>query len=456
MINRATRLPQKHTNTVADPAVASLQGGQTVGTHGLPWPVEMLTMKKSRAQSATATKRPATAAKPKAQARIASKPASAKTPAKPARAKSAPVATSGKPAATSRRAATTKPSRVKDTPAPASNKATKPIAKAKSKPDTAPKTKSRTKPVIETPATAKPSTPKPMPAPIFKATPRPEPVIPAEKDISAKNKTGTIKDRLVLMVPEPHWLHAVWELSYQSILRAESALGPDWHGAKPILRLFDVTSQDTTSTSEATLRDIDIHGGVSHWYIDIPQPPRTYRADVGYLSKRGQFYMLARSNVVTPPKAGASEVLEDNWTQDVDKAGGAERVLAMSTGFESTNGPSQLKEFLEDQFKKPPREGSFGSGAIPSKLKKFFFDLDAELVVFGRTEPSATVTLQNERVPLRPDGSFTMRFSLPDSRQIIPAVSTSADGLEEQTIVLAVERNIKRLDVMTHDLNAEV
>ena len=35
-----------------------------------------------------------------------------------------------------------------------------------------------------------------------------------------------------------------------------------------------------------------------------------------------------------------------------------------------------------------------------------------------------------------------MRFSLPDSRQIIPAVAMSADGIEERTVVLAVAAGV--------------
>jgi hypothetical protein len=46
-----------------------------------------------------------------------------------------------------------------------------------------------------------------------------------------------------------------------------------------------------------------------------------------------------------------------------------------------------------------------------------------------------------------------MRFSLPDGRQIIPAVATSADGVEERTVVLAVERNTKALEPMVHEMN---
>jgi hypothetical protein len=79
--------------------------------------------------------------------------------------------------------------------------------------------------------------------------------------------------------------------------------------------------------------------------------------------------------------------------------------------------------------------------------------VDAELIVHGTTEPNARVTLQGEPAKLRPDGTFTIRFSLPDSRQIIPVVASSADGAEERTIVLAVERYTKELEPMIHDVD---
>jgi hypothetical protein len=110
---------------------------------------------------------------------------------------------------------------------------------------------------------------------------------------------------------------------------------------------------------------------------------------------------------------------------------------------------------MEERLRRPlgsPALSSFGSGAFPQqKDRKFFFVIDAELIVFGRTEPGARVTLQGEPVKLRADGTFTMRYSFPDGRQIIPAVAASADGVEERTIVLAVERNTKELEPMIHD-----
>jgi hypothetical protein len=237
------------------------------------------------------------------------------------------------------------------------------------------------------------------------------------------------------------------------VQRAEAALKQDWHGARPIIRLFDVTSQDTTSTSETPVRDIPIHGYGDTWYIEVTQPPRQYRADIGYVSRRGEFFVLARSNVVTPPKAGASETFEAGWPDlDTKKA---ERVLAMSTGFETSEGDSELRRYLEEKLKRSlggPKDTAFGTGAVPpGSIKKFFFELDAKLVVFGKTDPTAHVTLGNEPIQLSGDGTFFMSLSLPDSRQIIPAVATSADGVEERTIVLAVERNTKHLDPMIHD-----
>ncbi len=307
---------------------------------------------------------------------------------------------------------------------------------------------------------ARPSLP-PFRTPPAKSGKTAKPVAPAappgpNKDLSTPpskgGNGGPVKDRILLMVPDPFWLHASWELTSQSVQRAEAAFRQDWHGARPIIRLFDVTSQDTTSTSETPVRDIVVHGGCSNWYIDIPQPPRSYRADIGYVSKRGEFFILARSNVVTPPKAGSAEAIDEAWTE-YDGAKKGERLLAMSGGFENSDGDPELRKYLEEKLKRPmgaPKDASYGAGALPGR-KAFAFDLDAKLIVFGKTDPNAHVTLQNEPIKLAPDGSFAMWFGLPDNRQIIPAVATSADGGEERTIVLAVERNTKRLDPMVHD-----
>jgi len=263
-----------------------------------------------------------------------------------------------------------------------------------------------------------------------------------------------VKDRIIAMVRDPYWLHVYWELSRSTLARAQAALGQDWHTARPILRVLDVTSEDTTSASERHVRDIEVHGGVNNWYIDVASPPRSFRVDIGYLARRGKFFVLARSNVVSTPKAGVSDVLDENWASVQEQF---QKIYSQSGGNgNGSAGTNDLRDLFEERLRRPMQGlslQSLGTGALAALGRDFHFEIDAELIVYGTTEPNARVTLQGEPVQLRPDGTFTVRFSLPDSRQIIPAVAASPDGVEERTIVLAVERNTKELEPMIHDGN---
>ena len=264
---------------------------------------------------------------------------------------------------------------------------------------------------------------------------------------------GYKKDRLIVMVRDPFWLHAYWELSRHGVVRAEAALGQDWHTARPVLRLLDVSSGATTSTAERVIRHIDVHGGVNNWYVDVQDPPRSYRLDIGYLTANGRFFMLARSNVVTTPKAAATDAIDENWS---DVAENFDRIYAMSGGYASDGSSHELQELFEERLRRPmgkPMLTRMGAGAVAGGQRKreFVFELDAELIVYGRSESTAHVMLQGEPVTLRPDGTFTVRYSLPNCRQVIPAVASSADGVEQRTIVLAVERNTKVMEPVTRD-----
>ncbi|MGA2032991.1 MAG: DUF4912 domain-containing protein, partial [Thermoguttaceae bacterium] len=65
---------------------------------------------------------------------------------------------------------------------------------------------------------------------------------------SVQQDNGQARDRLVVMVRDPYWLHAYWELNRRSIERARAAMGQHWHNAHPILRLHEVSRNGTTST----------------------------------------------------------------------------------------------------------------------------------------------------------------------------------------------------------------
>jgi hypothetical protein len=76
------------------------------------------------------------------------------------------------------------------------------------------------------------------------------------------------------------------------------------------------------------------------------------------------------------------------------------------------------------------------------------------MIIYGCTRPDAHVQLSGEPVKLRSDGSFTVRLAMPDRRQVLPVVASSSDGMEQRTIVLAIERNTKVMEPYVRDPNA--
>ncbi len=268
------------------------------------------------------------------------------------------------------------------------------------------------------------------------------------KDLASKHdKKAPTEDRIILMVRDPYWLHASWELTANSVERAQAALAERWHGAKPVIRLIALPT-NSTATSENVIRVIEIHGGVNNWYIDVLDPPSTFRVDVGYQTLDGHFHSLARSNVVTTPVPGKPDVIDGNWTDVVENS---ERIFAMSGGYQRTGERDELREWLEERLRRPlgsPMVTKFGNGAtaVLEEHRELNFSIDAEMIVYGMTDPSAFVTMAGEPVTLHPDGTFTARMPLPDRRQVIPIVASSKSGVEEQTIILAVERNTKVME----------
>ena len=95
------------------------------------------------------------------------------------------------------------------------------------------------------------------------------------------------------------------------------------------------------------------------------------------------------------------------------------------------------------------KQGLFSSGLSSSPVRKegpqrsFWMKVDCELIVYGATLPSAKVTVQGKPVNLRQDGTFTLRFWLPNGKQCIPVKAVSEDKLEEHTITPIVNRETK-------------
>ena len=259
------------------------------------------------------------------------------------------------------------------------------------------------------------------------------------------------RDRMVIMVRGPHWLHAFWEVTPRSIARAQAALGQEWHGARPVLRLLEVENGIQASPSERVVRTIEVHGGVKNWFIDIRTPLRC-RVEIGYLALTGRFHLLARSNSVATPTTSQVDALDSPWG---DMVGDCEKIYAMSGGFSSENNSTELQELFEERLQRPmgPPVSKASALDTPTSLraKTLHLDVGAEMIVYGTTQPGAYVTLHGEPVKVQSDGTFRVRVDMPNKRQVLPIVASTADGSDRQTVVLAVERNTKSMELLSRE-----
>jgi hypothetical protein len=78
-------------------------------------------------------------------------------------------------------------------------------------------------------------------------------------------------------------------------------------------------------------------------------------------------------------------------------------------------------------------------GGMPEQ-HDFWFNVNAELIVYGSTEPDAKVTIGGRQIKLREDGSFSYRFALPDGNYDLPAQATSARGDDSRSAVMSFGR----------------
>jgi len=280
-----------------------------------------------------------------------------------------------------------------------------------------------------------------------------------QKDLASTSREGslgTAKDRLVLMVRDPYWLQAYWEIGRQTVERARAALGQNWHLARPILRIWEVRRDGTSHVERIHLRDIEIHGRVNNWYVNVDQPPRSFEVDIGYVTPDAKFFCLTRSNIVTTPMASAAGPDLD-WAVLADEY---ERVYALSGGYDETTDTSELREVLEDRLRRPlggsviQRLGAGVEGQVEHR-SRFPFHVDAELVVFGHIQPGYQVSIRGEPVAVGADGRFSLRLPLPDRRHVLPVVGQSPDGTEQRTIVLAVERNTKIMEPLLKETEVQ-
>ena len=93
----------------------------------------------------------------------------------------------------------------------------------------------------------------------------------------------------------------------------------------------------------------------------------------------------------------------------------------------------------------------FSASAPPIRPRKFWLIADAELIVYGATEPDATVTIGGKPIKLNPDGTFRFQMSFQDGNIDFPIMAVAADGEQTRSIHMTFDRETPSRHTNTKD-----
>jgi hypothetical protein len=165
-----------------------------------------------------------------------------------------------------------------------------------------------------------------------------------------------------------------------------------------------------------------------------------------------QMRAMGYKNLPAPEQVMATE-----WTPKQEKA--LAEVVSMDQVRRVWIGSLEITELIRrqlqqeassigaSQFSLPSSMGALSSVSSPfggpERRRGFWFNVNAELIIYGATEPDAKVTIGERTIKLRPDGTFSFRFALPDGDYPLPAAAQSADGVETREARLEFRRKTR-------------
>jgi hypothetical protein len=152
------------------------------------------------------------------------------------------------------------------------------------------------------------------------------------------------------------------------------------------------------------------HAGASAW-VPAPAPP----------------WSPAQHQALTEVVSRASKkrVVGSGEIEELLSKRQAREAAPSSADVPMPGGPLSQSEGQGGEF---PPSGQPPTPPSPAAPPGFWFQVNAELVVYGATEPDAVVTIGGRRIRLRPDGSFSYRFALPDGSYELPIQAVAVHG----------------------------
>jgi uncharacterized protein len=273
--------------------------------------------------------------------------------------------------------------------------------------------------------------------------------------------------RLLLAARDPHWLYAHWDITPQQ-QRQYNALSVDRHL---------VVRVEERAHESGQMREVHVHPESRHWFIHVEHAAAQYVAELGYYRPKHQWVTVAASApAVTPPDrpsadrnvrfatipaqlrlnelaALAKQAIPADLppVQELREHALAELVSRQLVG-EGEAGSAMVPELArgwqeaEAFVGVPALPGPLGgeSGYVSSAMApaeqhppRFWLNVNADLVIYGATEPGVTVTIGGRPIDLRPDGTFSCRYSLPDGEHSVTLFAMSLEGeLRQATLMI--------------------
>jgi len=247
-----------------------------------------------------------------------------------------------------------------------------------------------------------------------------------------------------LMPRDPNWMFIYWEITENSRKNTCSKHGDDvFSKGRQVIRVYDMTGGETTRYF-----DIAVRLDAGSWYINVQESGRAYCCELGLVLPDGSFIGLVKTNTVNLPAGRVSDVTDEKWmavSADFDKLMQLSGVEYIGKGSgEVAKSLAQRWEMLRAVFSRASSWGvsSMSSHALqrPEQPKNFWLVADCELILYGATEPDAFVTVSGRKVNLNPDGTFSMRFALPDGVVDLPVKALSKDETDSREIDIKVTR----------------
>lgn len=273
-------------------------------------------------------------------------------------------------------------------------------------------------------------------------------------DRGAPLSDGYGETRIVLLPRDPHWMYTYWEVTEKSAQEIKSKFGADiFARAQATVRMHEVSLEvqslnaQLPTPNSIRFMDVAVSLDTKNWYLRADKENSSWFVELGLKTPDGKFISIAKSNVVRLPSGKVSEMLDEKWVTIKEEL---EKALEASGGGKVGMGSLEFVRMVAQRWEMLSQISSWrGSGGISSfrgemgaraAERGFWLVADCELILYGATEPTATVTVAGKPVELFPDGSFSLRFALPDGRLALPVKAVSGDRLDEREIKISVER----------------